>query len=48
MRKTDEDIIIGDNSKLKEEFEWESTQSIEDVLQEMFEYWMNYSKNKVS
>jgi GDP-D-mannose dehydratase len=45
LRKTDEDIILGDNSKLKEELGFEITQSLEDLLREMFEYWIEFYKN---
>ncbi len=39
LRKTDEDIILGNNSKLKE-LGFEVTQPIQDVLKEMYDYWI--------
>ena len=42
MRKTDEDVITGDNSKIKRELGWQPIIPIETTLQEMFEYWINY------
>jgi len=45
LRKTDEDIIIGDNSKIKNELGFKITQPIEDVLKEMYDYWIEYYKN---
>ena len=48
LRKTDEDIILGDNTKIKTELGFNITQSIEDILKDMFNYWMDYyKKNKV-
>jgi GDP-4-dehydro-6-deoxy-D-mannose reductase len=50
MRKTDEDVIIGNNSKIKNELGWQPTTSIETTLKEMFNFWINYynreSKNE--
>jgi len=42
LRKVDEDMIIGDNSKIKEELGWQPTIPIETTLKEMFNYWQNY------
>jgi len=42
LRKTDEDIILGDNSKIKNEIGWDVLIPIEDTLKEMYEYWLNY------
>jgi len=42
LRITDEDIIIGDNSKIKNELGFKITQSIEDILHDMYEYWIDY------
>jgi len=42
LRKVDEDIIIGDNSKIKEELGWQPTIPIETTLKEMFNYWLDY------
>ncbi len=44
LRKTDEDIILGDNSKIKNELGWDALIPIEDTLKEMYEYWLNYYK----
>ena len=46
LRKVDEDIIIGDNSKIKIELGWEPTLSIEETLKEMYFYWLNYYKRQ--
>ena len=45
LRKTDENRILGDNTKIKEELGFKVTQSIEEILKEMFDYWINYYKN---
>ncbi len=42
LRKTDEDIILGDNSKIKSELGFKITQSIEEILKDMYDYWINY------
>jgi GDP-4-dehydro-6-deoxy-D-mannose reductase len=42
LRKTDEDVIIGDNSKIKDELGWQPTIPIETTLKEMFNSWINY------
>ena len=42
LRKVDEDIIIGNNSKIKEELGWEPTIPIEATLKEMYNYWLDY------
>jgi len=44
LRRTDESIIIGDNSKIKNKLGFKITQSIEDILKDMFEYWIDYYK----
>ncbi|MFX1443326.1 MAG: GDP-mannose 4,6-dehydratase [Promethearchaeota archaeon] len=44
VRKYDEDIIIGDNSKIKNELGFKTSQSIEDVLKDMYEYWKQFYK----
>ena len=45
LRKTDEDVIIGDNSKIKNELGWQPTIPIETTLKEMFNYWIkNYKR----
>lgn len=45
LRKTDEDIILGDNSKIKTQLGFKLTQSIEEILKEMYEYWIDFYKN---
>ena len=42
VRPTDEDIIVGDNSKIKSELNWKPTRTIQESLKEMYEYWLNY------
>jgi len=42
MRNFDEDVIIGDNSKIKEELGWDIKIPIEKTLKDMFEYWIEY------
>lgn len=42
LRKTDEDVITGDNSKIKNELEWQPIIPIETTLKEMFNYWITY------
>lgn len=44
LRKTDEDIILGDNSKIKNELGWDVLIPIEDILKKIYEYWLNYYK----
>jgi GDP-4-dehydro-6-deoxy-D-mannose reductase len=44
LRKTDEDIIIGDNTKITSELGWKPSKSIKETLKEMFDYWINYYK----
>ncbi|NVM18596.1 MAG: GDP-mannose 4,6-dehydratase [Candidatus Lokiarchaeota archaeon] len=47
LRKTDEDIIIGDNSKIQSELGWSPKIPIDQTLREMFDYWMEfYQKNQ--
>lgn len=46
VRKSDEDVIIGDNSKIKNELGYKISQSIEDVLKDMYEYWKDFYKRK--
>lgn len=41
LRKTDETVILGDNSKLKG-LGFEVTQSLEQLLREMFDYWIKF------
>jgi len=42
LRKIDEDIIVGDNSKIKEELGWQPTIPIETTLKDIFDYWIDY------
>ncbi|MFX1328699.1 MAG: GDP-mannose 4,6-dehydratase [Promethearchaeota archaeon] len=44
LRKTDEDIIIGDNSKIKKELGWNVSIPIKETLKDMFDYWMDFYK----
>ncbi|MHA1729861.1 MAG: GDP-mannose 4,6-dehydratase [Promethearchaeota archaeon] len=46
LRQTDEDVIWGDNTKIKKELGWNITQSLNEILSSMFEYWMDYYKKK--
>ena len=46
LRNIDENIILGDNSKIKNELRFEITQSIEDILKDMFDYWIDYYKKE--
>ncbi len=46
LRKTDEDIILGDNTKIKTELGFKITQSIQEILKDMFDYWIDYYKKK--
>ncbi len=47
LRKTDEDIILGDNSKIKKELGWDVSIPIEETLKDMYNYWLDYySKHK--
>lgn len=47
IRKADEDIIIGDNSKIKEELGWQPIIPIETTLKEMYNYRINYSRKGI-
>jgi GDP-4-dehydro-6-deoxy-D-mannose reductase len=46
LRKTDEDMILGDNTKIKTELGFKTTQSIQEILKDMFDYWIEYYKTK--
>jgi len=39
LRKSDEDIVIGDNSKIQSELGWKPKVPINQTLKEMFDYW---------
>jgi GDP-4-dehydro-6-deoxy-D-mannose reductase len=47
VRKTDEDIVIGDNSKIKKDLGWEPIIPIETTLKEMYYYWLDYFRKKI-
>lgn len=47
IRKTDEDIIIGDNTKIKEELGWEPIIPIKTTLKEMYNYKLDYYRKKI-
>ena len=42
LRKTDEDIIIGDNTTIKSELGWEKKIPIQETLKNMYHYWIKY------
>ncbi len=44
LRRTDEDVILGDNTKIRTELGWDISIPIEDTLKEMFDYWIEYYK----
>ncbi len=44
LRKTDEDAIVGDNSKIKRELGIEIVEPLEKTLKDMFDYWIEYYK----
>ena len=44
LRRTDEDVILGDNSKIKNELGWDISIPIKETLKDMFEYWLDYYK----
>ncbi len=44
LRKTDEDTIVGDNSKIKRELGFEILEPLEKTLKDMFDYWIEYFK----
>lgn len=46
MRITDEPIILGDNTKIRTECGYESREALRDVLEDMFEYWVDYYSKK--
>ena len=48
LRETDEDLIIGDNSKMKLELGWDSIRPIEETLKDMFNYWIGIYRKKIS
>ena len=46
LRKADEDIIVGDNSKIKTQLGWYPEIPIEITLRNMFNYWLDYYKKQ--
>jgi GDP-4-dehydro-6-deoxy-D-mannose reductase len=44
LRKADEDIVLGNNSKIKTQLGWYPEITIEDTLRNMFNYWLDYYK----
>jgi len=46
LRAIDEDIILGDNSKIKKELGWQPKIPIETTLNKMFDYWLDYYKKE--
>lgn len=46
LRTTDEDVILGDNTKIKTELGFKITQSINELLKEMFDYWIEFYKKE--
>jgi len=45
LRRTDEDVILGDNTKIKG-LGYKPTQTIKELLKEMYEYWLDYYQRK--
>ncbi|MFX0000762.1 MAG: GDP-mannose 4,6-dehydratase [Candidatus Hodarchaeota archaeon] len=44
LRNTDEDVILGDNSKIKKDLGWDISIPFEQTLKDMYEYWLDYYK----
>ncbi|MFX0022009.1 MAG: GDP-mannose 4,6-dehydratase [Candidatus Hermodarchaeota archaeon] len=44
LRRTDEDVILGDNTKIKTELGWVPSTPIEETFKDMFFYWLDYYK----
>ncbi|MHA2130816.1 MAG: GDP-mannose 4,6-dehydratase, partial [Promethearchaeota archaeon] len=44
LRKSDEDVIIGDGSKIRSELGWAPSIPIDKTLKEMFDFWLGYYK----
>jgi len=44
LRSSDEDMIIGDNSKITNALAWKPIKSLKDTLKEMFNYWLEVYK----
>ena len=45
LRLSDEDVIVGDNSKIKSELDWSPHFTIYETLKSMFQYWIDFYKN---
>ncbi len=46
LRTSDEDVIVGDNSKIKKELGWQPKIPIETTLKKIFNYWLDYYKKE--
>lgn len=44
LRSSDEDVIVGDHSKITDELSWNPIKPIQDTLKEMFDYWLKLYK----
>lgn len=42
LRKTDEDVLIGDNFKIKNELGFDITKPIKKILEDMYDFWIRY------
>ena len=46
LRSLDEDMIIGDHSKITDELSWKPVKTLQDTLKDMFHYWLKiYEKS---
>ncbi|MCJ7648546.1 MAG: GDP-mannose 4,6-dehydratase, partial [Candidatus Lokiarchaeota archaeon] len=46
LRSSDEDMIIGDHSKITDELSWKPIKTLQDTLKDMFHYWLKiYEKS---
>jgi len=45
LRSSDEDMIIGDHSKITDELSWNPIKSLQDTLKDMFLYWLKIYKD---
>ena len=46
LRSSDEDMIIGDHSKITDELSWKPVKTLQDTLKDMFHYWLKiYEKS---
>ena len=48
LRKTDENIIVGDNTKITRQLGFKISQPIKEVLKDMYRYWLDYYKRNDS